>query len=658
MTTSTDSGHLGPIILGMAFLPKALIAAIAVANAGFEDQTDGKVMAWRIPPEMQVVRGAGHNGSAGLVWKSSSPSTRRVAASQTFPIAPGKAYHFSALMRATGFVGHKGAKIDASVLDANGKVLSEHYPRGIKSSTDWMRVDGLVDAPPSAAKMRLLLSVLPGSSGEVAFDDILVEPKELEVAAFAFSSGYRDEMVAGPVTFTGFIRLPAKQTVDTIRAAFVCRGADGAERRLPAALSVEADEVYATAQTETALLAEGTQQIRFVVADQSGRVLGESDFTFRRVSALPKRRVGIDAYGRCLVNGEPFFPIGMYSHKLSEADAAAYATGPFNSIVVYGLSDRDDLARLAKHGIWYVPTLKNELVGRKQAVERGIHTVAESDAFFRAEIAKLKDAPNLLGWYVCDEAPLTELEARRRLYALYRQCDDDHPCWAVMDKLERIREWVSICDVYGVDPYPICGRPMARITDFCAGVRRSTRGGRAFWNVPQNFNWAWYGRAETRGVANRMPTTEEMAFINWCHIASGANGLFGYTFAAIRQEESKGRGKLADFQKHWQSICAAYADVRRLAPVLLSVEPTPTPPTVATETPVRLWRKDGSLYVLACNASDTTRTLSVTLDGFTHLEGIELGNAVSVRVAEGKVLFELPSVGYSMARLKEECKRR
>ncbi|MCQ2392080.1 MAG: hypothetical protein MJ240_11715, partial [Kiritimatiellae bacterium] len=65
-----------------------------------------------------------------------------------------------------------------------------------------------------------------------------------------------------------------------------------------------------------------------------------------------------------------------------------------------------------------------------------------------------------------------------------------------------------------------------------------------------------------------------------------------------------------------------------------------------------------SLYVLACNASDTTRTLSVALGGHTHLEGVELGNAVSVRMAEGKLLFELPSVGYSMARLKMECKSR
>jgi len=250
---------------------------------------------------------------------------------------------------------------------------------------------------------------------------------------------------------------------------------------------------------------------------------------------------------------------------------------------------------------------------------------------------------------VCDEAPLTELDARKHLYALYRECDGDHPCWAVMDKQHRLRDWVAICDVMGADPYPVVGRPMSRVTDFCASLRAATCGARPFWNVPQNFSWAWYGRKETNGEPNRMPTTEELAFMNWCHIAGGANGLIGYTFSAIRQEKNRGA---ADFEKHWKSVCAAYEGVKRLAPVLLSVEETPPAPAVPDETPVRMWRKDGALYVLACNAGKETAKVKVRVraDAAVQIDGVELGDPGFASADGGTLVFNLPPNGYSMVR--------
>lgn len=634
----------------MCFFTCALFA-VAMVNAGFEDVDGGKPVGWTIPPSMHVARGEGHNGSAGLVWRSDVKITERAVASQSIPITGEDEYVVSVQMRTEGALGGKGAKICASTYDAEGRKIAEVYPSGMRSASEWVCVKGLIVAGERARRLTLTLDVLPGCRGKVVFDEVVVEPVKRNPAIYAFSSAYRDTSCGdGDVTFNGFIYMPEGRKIGDIEAFFRYRGPDGRECRRKSDLTLERDEVYATLKVQSGDIAEGAQDVRFEVCGANGPVLGENVFRFSRVRELPSRKVYIDRHGRCVVNGKPFFPVGMYAHRMSDEDAAVYAGGPFNSVVVYGLSTREDLDRLAKHGIMYIPTLKNEIPGKIQASKRGIKTWAAAEAFFRAEIAKLKDAPNLLAWYVCDEAPLPEIPLRQRLYSIYRECDDDHPCWAVMHRLPRIREYLTICDVMGVDPYPVDGRPMSRVSNFASGVRVVTRGDRAVWSVPQNFDWKWYNRPSTRGVPNRMPTAEEMSFINWCHIAHGANGLMGYSFSAIYQEDGR-RGSRADFPKYWKDICKSYADVKRLSDVLLSVEAVPRAPVTPPETPVRMWRKDGRLFVLSCNSGKKPEKVSVPVgDAGLRIEAVEFGNAESVTVSDGTVVFDLPPSGYSMVR--------
>ena len=621
--------------------------ALALVNAGFEDVENGKAVGWKTARTMHVERGAGYNGSAGLVWESKTPLKQRARTIQEIEVKEGQQYRFSVLIRAERYSGGKGAKICAFFVNAEGKSLHGVYTRGLRTPCDWVRTEGIGEAPKGAVKVRLSLDVLPDAKGRVIFDDVTFEAADRNVAIHAFSSAYRDMSDGGDVTFHGLVHVPFGRSVGDIEADFVWRGADGRECRRRADIAVEREEVYASVAARVGELAEGAQDVRFEVKSKGGETLGATSFAFSRVAELPKRRVWIDRHGRCIVNGEPFFPIGMYSHIMNDEDAAIYAAGPFNCVVAYGLSKREDLDRLAKHGIMYAPTLKNEIPGKRHAVKRGIHTQAESDAFFRGEIAKLKDAPNLLAWYVCDEAPVSEIPARSHVYQLYRECDANHPCWALLCQMPRVREFLPICDVLGADVYPVGKRPnMVRMTEFCAALRAATRhGARPFWNVPQNFDWSWYGRKE-----GRMPTTDEMAFFNWCFIAGGANGLIGYTYSAIRQEKSRGA---ADFEKNWKSICAAYADVKRLVPVLLSVERAPRAPETPDETPVRIWRKDGKLYVLACNAGTEAAKIEVPLGGEKFsLEGVEVGAPGLVKAEGGRLVFNLPPAGYSMARCR------
>lgn len=629
---------------------------VPVVNAAFEDVQDGKPVAWRPSPKgvWRTARGEGLNGSGALIWESVGPQKNRSTCSQEVEAEAGKEYRISVSVRTEGFEGGKGAKVVLLFLDASGKEISGLYPHGIKAKkTDWCRSEDIAVAPKGTVKARIVLSVLPNAKGKVVFDEVRFEETVRPVVSYVFSSAYRNMAKDGKVTFNAFLNLTEAQC-GRATAAFVCRGAAGIERRIPARICERFGEIYATGEAEVSDLAMGEQQVRCEVAGLTDAEGTSASFAFTRVAELPKRRVDFDPQGRCRVNGKPFFPIGMYSHFLNEKDAERYAEGPFNTVVVYGLSTPEHLKVLEKRGIMYLTTLKNEIPGKVFATQRGIRTQAESDAFFRERIALLKDCPNLLGWYVCDEAPLSEVAARRHLYGLYLAADADHPCWAVMDKPASMREWVAICDVYGIDPYPIqkVRTPHSEppVTDFCAKLTASVCGARPFWNVPQNFNWAWYGRESD----SRFPTDAELRFFNWAHIACGANGLIGYSFSPFCMEKY---AKYDAYARHWKSVCAAYEEVKRFTDVLLADPFAVTGGTV--HAPVRAWLKDGKVYVLACNAKSETAEVRVGLGSAAafRVAAVELGDASSVRAdANGSLVFTLPSLGVALVKMEDLVK--
>lgn len=623
---------------------------VPVVNAAFEDVQDGRPVGWRPSSGgvWRAARGEGLNGSGALIWESAEPQKNRSTCSQEVEAEAGKEYRISASVRTEGFGGGKGAKVVLLFLDASGREISGLYPRGIRAKkTDWCRSEDIAVAPKGTVKARIALSVLPGAKGKVVFDEIRLEKTVRPVVSYVFSSAYRNLAKDGKVTFNAFLNLTDAQH-GRATAAFVCRGAAGAERRIPARICERFGEIYATGEAEVSDLAMGVQQVRCEVAGLPGTEGTSASFAFTRVAELPKRRVDFDPQGRCRVNGKPFFPIGMYSHFLDEKDADRYAEGPFNTIVVYELSTPEHLKVLEKRGIMYLTTLKNEIPGKVHATQRGIRTQAESDAFFRERIALLKDCPNLLGWYVCDEAPLSEVAARRHLYGLYLAADADHPCWAVMDKPASMREWVAICDVYGIDPYPVAQKPMTAVTDFCAKLNASVCGARPVWNVPQDFDWTWYGRKD----GSRFPTDEELKFFNWVHIACGANGLIGYSFSPFCMEKY---AQYEAYARHWKSVCESYRDVKRLTDVLLADPFAVTGGTA--DTPVRAWQKDGEVYVLACNAKSETAEVRARLGGSDwRVAAVELGDAASVRADADGVVFSLPTCGVALVKMEDLVK--
>ena len=108
---------------------------------------------------------------------------------------------------------------------------------------------------------------------------------------------------------------------------------------------------------------------------------------------MPERRVWIDGHKRCIVDGKPFFPLGLFSGKVSEKMLAQYVEGPFNVVMPYARATREDLDLLGAKGLKGFVSLRSELLGTAWAKRNNVTRQEQVDEYFISEIDKVKDHP-------------------------------------------------------------------------------------------------------------------------------------------------------------------------------------------------------------------------------------------------------------------------
>ena len=631
----------------VSLMAMSAINVYALQNPSFEEVKDGKAAGWKlIKGCFRAERGVGHNGSGGVVWESAEPSKAQSACVATIGAKSGVAYRFSCLVHAENFVPGPGgtASICVEWYDAKGRWMAGDYSRKLSDrNTDWMEIGGATrEIPAGAKKVQLSLYVTKGSKGRVSFDNVVVRPVKRDVVAFVFSSAYRDMAASGDVRFHASLYLGKDVKVDDIAAEFSYVGAYGSRKRMKAS-KLSADG--ASVALNVGDLANGTHPVTCTLRRKDGGLLGSASCEFTRVRRLPERRVWIDRHQRCIVDGKPFFPLGMYWGKVEADKLEKYAEGPFNCLMPYTRATREHLDMCGEKGLMAFINLKNETLNSAWARRRKITSQKEVDDFFEAEINKVKDHPALLAWYVNDEAPTTEIPERTHLYSLFRRLDPNHPTWAVLDRLHDLREFIPTYDVLGMDPYPIAQKPLTHITQFMQGTQKAIFNDRPLWNVPQTFSWAWYRKH--LADRERFPTEQELKNMNWQHIALGANGLISYCYHGLWKYV-----KPEEFEAHWRPICNAAAEVKKMISVLLSVDEAPRVNGAPEMVPVRTWMHEGSLYILAVNAIAEKQMVELAIQsGSWKAVSCEIGVAGRM-VSDNRLSIELPPIGMSFMRLK------
>ena len=610
---------IGACIAGLAgILPQCSLwgQEILISNGDFQTGSES----WTLTPGYSIEKGSGCNGTVALAYSNSDPEFPYAQPKQEVKLEPGKVYRFSAWMRTENLVPKRGvgASVCVEFQDAEGKTLKWNWTAGLSGTKDWQRIEGMTRLVPAEAK-KCFVSVFcsPGSTGKAWFDDVEVTPHEPAPVGDMCSSHYRNTAATGIVDVSVAIAVPRKNRIEDMEAEYFRKTLSGDTVSVPVEIS-KRDEASFGIDAET--MPMGKSEIEFVMKERGGKELGRSKMTFNRVNKMTKRKVWIDVHGRTIVNGKPFFPLGMFTGGKNRRDD--YVKGPFNCVMPYSMPDREVMDFYHTNGVKVIYTLKDVYHGACRMFRKTIKTDEDERRFISNKVRMFKNHPALLAWYVNDELSIAlkkRLTARRDLL---EELDAGHPTWAVVYQIENLREYMPTCDIIGTDPYPIPNRPLSMVTDWTRKTVDAYYGKRPVWQVPQA-----YDPGAAKG--GRMPTAEEMRQMSWQCVAAGANGIVYYSFGTIAKTNNA-----TPFEKAWSDVCAAASEIKKYIPVLLSVEPTPSVTGAPAAWSARMWRKNGDVYLLVSNAQNVDASAELELSENFSSVSAEFGSPCYLKNAK------------------------
>ena len=342
----------------------------------------------------------------------------------------------------------------------------------------------------------------------------------------------------------------------------------------------------------------------------------------------PSPKVGFDKNGFLLVDGKPFFPIGIYTLQNRDGGnhdpimAEAKRAG-FNTTVFYAYTPETIaplLEAAARNGIlaFVYPTIPFSIEGGKN----------RSDQAVIRDVEIRRDSAALLGWYIVDEpegiGKANEHEVRER-YQIIKETDQDHPCSLVIMSPQAAAKYRSCTDVMWIDPYPIPHAPVTYVSDCVSGAVKAVEKDKPVWCIPQAFDWNVWKTGKVNQV--HRPTPEEERCMTYLALVHGAKGIIYWAHTASRYY-------IRDYPDHWEAVKKLAGEMNLLTPALLtpSVEGrlTVTPHDAPVDTMVKV--HGGSTYVFVVNHSNESREVVFRLKGLTD------GKRITV-MFEGRDLY-------------------
>lgn len=571
-----------------------------IVNPGFEETNGvGNATGWlERQPVYQIVDGAGRNGSRALHFDTSRPG-KDAYPTQRLKIAPGDCYAFEVWVRTEDLSGNDtGAGICMEWIDANGKYLGGAFPRGVRgTSKDWTLVKGVTPPiPAAAAHITVAPYVRRGMKGKAWFDDVKVSRVFPPLAKAINASCYRNTTTGGTVSF--FVGLRLRETgvsPEDVTATFTLQSGTNAPVFSSHADAITIDR--ACVEVDTDPLPTGSYTMRCKLESADKRFSGEAAMTFQKTAQPPEYRVWIDEHHRLIVEGKPFFPLGMYWRNVNEPELKIYSGGPFNCLMPYGSPTPEQMDLCARYGLKVIYSVKDFWAGTK-AEFVSIKTQADEVVEIKRRVDWFRRHPAMLAWYINDETPISMMDRLVARQQLLEELDPDHPTWAVLCRINEVSDYMQTFDVIGTDPYPIPDKHAGTALAWARATRDKSYGTRAMWQVPQAFNWAAYRKEP----AARAPTFAEMRAMAWQSIAGGANGLVFYSFFDLRRMND-----VDPFETRWQEASAMGREIARYIPVILSVEPTPDIVCEGSDSvETRAWRVGQDVFVLLVNGGETS----------------------------------------------------
>ena len=338
-----------------------------------------------------------------------------------------------------------------------------------------------------------------------------------------------------------------------------------------------------------------------------------------------------------LVDGEPFFAIGIYS--VDTPDFSMLAEAGFNLVHKYtweGAATWDGGQK------WLDAAHQNGLMGLVGLYRCDVREMDWTRSIARIE--KYRDHPALMGWHVMDEPtwdktktecfgdPIDSNPGKEYMPAAYdmiKQHDPNHPVTTVTCHFEDPQLFGPYLDIIQADYYPVppipagnfAGTGFRGIKMFVDKSRDANGDSKPFWFVCQAF--AWKGD---------FPTQRELRTMTYTAVASGARGVLYWSLGRLMTDENNpGDDDHSQREMHLEWLKSVTRELRQLYPLLTA----DTPELIQEQdNVVAMVKSDGQdIYVIAANYERQPTQTRISVPGIQQASAelmFEPGDPVSI----------------------------
>jgi len=402
----------------------------AAANSALPAQWHGAPQVYAL--DTTVTR----SGTASLKYVNRDPQ-RYVLCTQKVPVQAGWKCRVSVWIKTQDIAGDEsGATICLEWQGKDGKWLGGVYPTGIKGTRDWTRVEAITRLPDDAASCNVACYVRNEMTGTAWFDDVeLVRIADPPMQTILLSPNYRGRITAaGPQDARVRVRwnlVDHDLKPQQIQVVAVLSSRGGNALRHTTGHPQGGPQGCLDLQLPLGGLEPGQYDLAVRLNGPDGTELQVDHHRLVRAPESPPPKCVIDEHRRLLVDGKPFFPIGMYWSGINAKDLAVYAQSKFNCLMPYGSPTKQQMDLAQEHGLQVIYSIKDWYAGSAYCPQF-IQSEADEEPQVRARVRQFREHPALLAWYLNDELPqqfLPRLESHQQWVA---EEDPDHPTWVVL----------------------------------------------------------------------------------------------------------------------------------------------------------------------------------------------------------------------------------
>jgi hypothetical protein len=306
-------------------------------------------------------------------------------------------------------------------------------------------------------------------------------------------------------------------------------------------------------------IAPGQYHLTLTVTDGSGRRKYEHERPLE-ILAPAAHEVVFSLQGQTLVDGQPFFPIGLYWVL---ADPAGWKPGPgrkdgelkelrqagFNSLHTYAF-EHNDANDTDENALAYLDTAQEFGFKVMMGLRRDWYQGETVDlASIEQRVHRLKDHPALLCWTLWDE-PNFDVANAPRVQAMYdavTRADPYHPAMPVFGG-PGSRPFRNACDADLFDCYPGAGN--AAILPRAFQQAKDAMPERPIWFVAQGHR---------SGPEGPWPSEEDMRLYAQHALAGGAQAIWWYSYGG----DWTGWDSVKADPAHWEAVKRVIGELAR-----------------------------------------------------------------------------------------------